>query len=86
MIQYNFKDDYSEGAHPNLLQALINTNLNQQSCGYGKDEYCEKATELMRKIIKNENSDIHFVSSGTQANFIVISSIINYLDPRVRGI
>ena len=76
MIQYNFKDDYSEGAHPNLLQALMETNLNQQFYGYGKDRYCNKAIKIIRKRIENQDSDIHFVSSGTQANLIIISSIL----------
>ncbi|GAI45177.1 unnamed protein product, partial [marine sediment metagenome] len=34
MNQYSFKNDYSEGAHPNILQALNQTNLNQEE-GYG---------------------------------------------------
>ena len=33
---YSFRNDYSEGAHPQVLQALTDTNL-VQTCGYGVD-------------------------------------------------
>lgn len=45
---YSFKDDYSEGAHPRILEALIQTNL-QQMKGYGEDEYTREAIELIQK-------------------------------------
>ncbi len=76
MIQYNFKDDYSEGAHPSLLQALASANLKQQFRGYGKDEYCDEAIKIIRNKIGNQDIDIHFASSGTQANLVIISSIL----------
>lgn len=75
MNQYSFKSDYSEGAHPNILQALNQTNLNQEE-GYGEDKYSLEAVKILRKKIANSNAEIHFVSGGTQANLIVISSIL----------
>jgi len=72
---HSFKNDYSEGAHPNILKALTETNLSQQN-GYGLDEYSEKAANLIRERVQNPNADVHFVSGGTQANFIVIESIL----------
>jgi threonine aldolase len=74
-MKFSFKNDYSEGCHPNILQALLQYNLDQQA-GYGEDEYSLKAKELIREKIKNPNSDIYFVSGGTQANLIVISSVL----------
>lgn len=74
-MKFSFKNDYSEGCHPNILQALLQSNLNQQA-GYGEDEYSLQAKELIKEKIKNPNSDIYFVSGGTQANLIVISSIL----------
>ncbi len=41
---YSFRNDYSEGAHPRVLQALTDTNL-IQTCGYGVDPICEEARE-----------------------------------------
>ena len=71
---YSFKNDYSEGAHPAILQKLVETNLTQ-TVGYGEDEFCDEARELIKKQLKKE-AEIHFVSGGTQANLIVISSIL----------
>ena len=70
----SFKNDYSEGAHLNILKALISTNEVQQ-IGYGDDDYCNNAKKLIKSYLKND-SDIHFVSGGTQANLTIISSIL----------
>ncbi len=72
---YRFTNDYSEGAHINILNALVESNLNQE-IGYGNDSFCEEAKKLIKAKIKNENADIHFVSGGTQANLIIISSAL----------
>lgn len=75
MKKYSFKNDYSEGAHPKIIAALSATNLEQQA-GYGEDEICAEAAKIIREKISNSNADIHFVSGGTQANLIVIASIL----------
>lgn len=75
MTKINFKNDYSEGAHPNILEALSKTNLIQED-GYGMDTYCTEAKKLIREKINNSNIDIHFISSGTQANLIILSSAL----------
>lgn len=74
-MKFSFKNDYSEGCHPDILQALLENNLNQQA-GYGEDEYSRKAKELIKERMKNPDADIYFVSGGTQANLIVISSVL----------
>lgn len=75
MKKYSFKNDYSEGCHPNILEALIKTNLSQQN-GYGYDDYSDQARELIQQKMNHHDADIHFVSGGTQANLLVISSIL----------
>lgn len=75
MKEYSFLDDYSEGAHPDILRKLVDTNLIQQE-GYGEDEYSRLAKKLIQKHLKNDAPAIHFVSGGTQANIIVISSLL----------
>ncbi len=70
-----FKNDYSEGTHVNILNALSESNLIQED-GYGEDSYSLKAKDKIKAIIKNDNVDIHFISGGTQANLTVISSIL----------
>lgn len=72
---YNFKNDYSEGAHPNILNKLLETNLVQQS-GYGEDEYSNQAKELLKQKIGNTDAEVYFVSGGTLANLLVISSLL----------
>ena len=75
MQKYNFLDDYSEGCHPNILNKLIETNLIQQNA-YGFDEYSNKAKQLIKNKLANKESEIFFVTGGTQANLIIISSIL----------
>ncbi|WP_276877890.1 threonine aldolase family protein [Chryseobacterium joostei] len=74
-MRFSFKNDYSEGCHPNILQALLQYNLDQQA-GYGEDMYSLKAKELIKEKINKKDSEVYFVSGGTQANLIVISSIL----------
>jgi len=72
---YSFKNDYSEGAHPTILQALLDSN-NAQQAGYGNDDYSQLAGDLIRAKLENPASAVHLVSGGTQANLAVISSIL----------
>ena len=59
-----FYNDYSEGAHERILDALIRTNR-LQSAGYGEDEYCEEAKTLIRRHLRKPETEIHFLVGGT---------------------
>lgn len=72
---YSFKNDYSEGAHPRILNKIVETNLIQQP-EYGEDEYSAQAKEVLRKKISNTEAVIYFLSGGTQTNLIVIASLL----------
>ena len=72
---YSFRNDYSEGAHPRILQALIDTNL-EQTCGYGLDPRCKKAADLIRNVCGAPHADVHFLVGGTQTNLMVIHSLL----------
>lgn len=74
-MKYSFKNDYAEGAHPRILEALIKSNLNQQN-GYGLDEYSTDAKSIIKQKIDNSLSTVDFVSGGTQANLIAISAFL----------
>ena len=74
-MKYSFKNDYSEGCHHIILEALMRTNFSQQN-GYGLDDYCAEAERIILEKSKSPHSKVHFVSGGTQANLIVISSIL----------
>lgn len=73
MIQ--FQCDYSEGAHPRILERMMQTNL-EQTVGYGEDHYCAMARTLLQKACGREDADVHFLVGGTQANATVISSVL----------
>lgn len=72
---YSFKNDYSEGAHSRILNALIETNL-EQTDGYSTDYHTEKAIELLKKKLDCEDVDIHLLVGGTQVNLTAISAFL----------
>jgi hypothetical protein len=74
-MKISFKNDYSEGAHPAILEALLQTNRQQQP-GYGLDDYTEQAKALIRERIGNPQAEIFFVSGGTQANLLVLGHVL----------
>ena len=71
----NFECDYTEGAHPRILERLIATNLEQTS-GYGNDPYCAAAREKIKAACGTPDADVHFLVGGTQTNTTVLSAIL----------
>lgn len=71
----SFENDYITGAHPKVLQKLIDTNLEVQS-GYGSDAYCASAAEKIKKACECPQADVQFLVGGTQTNAIVISTML----------
>ena len=55
-----FNNDYSEGCHPKILEALARTNL-EQTFGYGEDEYCARAAEKIRTLCGREDAAVHLL-------------------------
>ncbi|MBR5341302.1 MAG: threonine aldolase [Erysipelotrichaceae bacterium] len=74
---YSFANDYSEGACPKVLNALVETN-DVQAAGYGQDLFCTAAAETIRKTVGNESVDVHFISGGTPCNVLAISLLRSY--------
>ena len=70
-----FENDYCEGAHPAILQKLVETNFKKVS-GYGTDPYCASAREKIRAACGAPDADVWFISGGTQSNAIVIASML----------
>ena len=70
-----FNNDYSEGCHSEVLQRLLETNM-VQTPGYGMDEYCAAAADMIRKLCKNDSLAVHFLVGGTQTNLTVISAAL----------
>ena len=73
--KYSFRNDYSEGAHPQILKALVETNL-EQTVGYGEDRFCLEAAELIKGKLGRDDVDIHLIPGGTQTNLIAISAFL----------
>lgn len=71
---YSFRNDYSEGAHPKVLEALTRTNL-EQTRGYGLDPRCQTAADLIRSLCAAPGADVHFLMGGTQTNLLVIEAL-----------
>lgn len=72
---YSFKNDYSEGAHPKILDALIKSNMVQEE-GYGYDSHTQNAVSKIKNIIDNQDIDIHLISGGTQTNLTAIGAFL----------
>jgi len=73
---YSFKDDYSELGHEKILNDFLKIS-NVQMEGYGLDSITLEAKELIRKRFNLENTDIHFLSGGTQTNMIMIKAALS---------
>ena len=71
----SFESDYIAGAHPEVLRRLTETNA-EPLPGYGSDRYCESAKEKIRNAAGIPDAEIAFLSGGTQANAVVISSML----------
>jgi threonine aldolase len=69
-----FFDDYSEGAHPALLEELARCNDDQQ-LAYGRDDHCRVAADRIGALFERP-VEVHFVAGGTQANQVCLASLL----------
>ncbi|MBQ4265192.1 MAG: threonine aldolase [Clostridia bacterium] len=70
-----FRNDYGEGAHPIVMQKLLETNM-EHTCGYGLDEYSLKAAALIREKCGKPEADVHMMVGGTSANMVSLSAFM----------
>jgi threonine aldolase len=68
-------NDYSEGAHPDILKALEATGFTQEE-GYGLDKHSLRAKDLIRELVKDKDAEVIFLTGGTQTNLLAISSAL----------
>lgn len=71
----HFDSDYMAGAHPEILEALVCTNL-EHTAGYGNDPYTAEAKALIRKAVGVDDAQVFFLVGGTQTNATVIDGIL----------
>ena len=70
-----FECDYATGAHPQVLQALVETN-GAAVPGYGEDAYCEAARQTIRTLCQAPEAMVQFIPGGTQTNMTVIAAAL----------
>ncbi len=71
----SFESDYIEGCHPQILEQLTKTNLEQLS-GYGNDKYSDRAKEKIAAACKCPGAQVHFICGGTQTNQLIIDALL----------
>jgi len=72
---YSFVNDYSETAHPRVLEALVRSNA-EQHVGYGLDRHSAAAAAYIRDACGRPDLQVHFLSGGTQTNLTAIASML----------
>ena len=70
-----FNNDYAEGCHEAVLNALVRTNM-EQTPGYGEDCHCASAAAKIRRLCGREDVAVHFLVGGTQTNLTVIDAAL----------
>lgn len=70
-----FTNDYSEGCHPRILEALQRTNL-EGNTGYSMDEHSAHARALIRQAVGRPDAGVHFLVGGTQTNATAIAAFL----------
>ena len=71
----SFACDYAKGAHPNIMQRMMETNL-IKTAGYGFDEFSESARDKIRKACECERATVEFLVGGTQTNAVIIDALL----------
>lgn len=72
---YSFQNDYSEGAHPRILEALSRASR-EQNIGYGNDCHSTAAAELIRRAAGRPDASVHFLAGGTQTNMTALRAFL----------
>ena len=70
-----FRNDYGNGAHPAVWEALRKTN-EVLTPGYGTDRYCRQAEETIRTLCQSPQAAVHFLTGGTQVNKAAICAFL----------
>ena len=72
-----FDSDYMAGAHPEVMERLVQTNA-EQTVGYGGDDYTARAKELIKQACGAPDARVYFLVGGTQTNATVIDGVLSH--------
>ena len=78
----SFACDYTQGAHPAILERLVSTNF-QQEPGYGEDVFTASAREKIRTACACPEADVYLLVGGTQTNSTIIASLLHDVEGAV---
>ena len=70
-----YSSDYVLGCHPRVLEAIKKYNSTPYA-GYGEDERCASAAEIIKKLCGRKDIDVHFLVGGTQTNRTVLTAML----------
>lgn len=70
-----FRSDYSLGAHPKVMEALMETNM-EHTDGYAEDRFSFETADMIREMIGRLDAHIHFLVGGTPTNTITIAAAL----------
>ena len=71
-----FRNDYSEGAAPQIM-AAIESVCAEQNVGYTEgDAHCDHARELIREACGCEDATVEFCIGGTSANVVCLNGML----------
>ena len=70
-----FECDYATGAHPKVLQKVVDTNF-EECPGYGVDAHCDHARAMLKELCQAPDAHVHFLVGGTQTNMTVIAATL----------
>ena len=74
-MKYWFRNDYSFGAHPKVLEAVCAANL-EGNIGYGEDKYTAKAKDRIREVCGCPDAMVEFLVGGTQTNVVACAFLL----------
>lgn len=74
-----FRNDYGEGCIEPILKLLQEKN-EEKNPGYGTDDYCKRAAQLIQSKLPDTPADIHFIASGTLTNVVMIRHVLRPYD------
>ena len=71
----SFECDYNNGAHPEVLRHLVETN-DEETLTYGFDHYTEQAKEKIKAACEAPDAEVFLLTGGTQTNATVIDGML----------
>lgn len=70
-----FRSDYSQGAHPKVMDALLRTNL-EHTDGYGLDAHCRNAEKIIQDLTGPGDCQVHMMVGGTPCNVTFMAAAL----------